>query len=196
MESRTALLSAAIVLLLAGCTRPTPAPAVADAATAPPTASAGLRYGAVMSEVGRRFELAGRASVAGRFELAEFEVGELGELFDDDLPRAELPKEGPTGALPALADAFAKTVPPDLRKAAKAKDARAFTDAFGRAAATCNACHQAAGKAFIQVPSVPGTSVPELEPTGAPTSLPTASPPPLPKAPPARATSKNPGFGF
>ena len=116
-----------------------------------------------MSEVGRRFELAGRAAVAHRFELASFEVGELAELFEGDLPNAELPKEGPTAALPALAAAFAKTHPPELAKAAKANDAQAFADAFQRASVACNGCHQASGHGFIQIPSVPGRSVPDLE---------------------------------
>ena len=55
-------------------------------------------FGSVMAEVGRRFELAGRAGLANRFELAAFEVGEIGELFEGELPRAELPKEGPTAS--------------------------------------------------------------------------------------------------
>ena len=59
-----------------------------------------------MVQVGRRFELAGRAAVANRFELAAFEAGELGELFENDVPRASLPKEGPTTQIPAMAKAF------------------------------------------------------------------------------------------
>jgi cytochrome c553 len=186
------LLAAALVAFasIVGCSRATPAPPTTHDA-APPVVGVRPRYGAVMAEVGRRFELAGRAAVAGRFELAEFEVGELGELFDE-LPSAELPKEGPTAALPALADAFAKTAPADLAKAAKASDARAFADAFARAAAQCNACHKSAEKAFIQVPSVPGKSVPELEAVAipsAPLAPPSAST--APKGPP-RAPSSGP----
>jgi hypothetical protein len=117
-----------------------------------------------MVEVGRRFEIAGRAAAANRFELAEFEAGELGELFENDVPGAELPKEGPTAHIPALAKAFLETSPPELKKAAQSKNARAFGDAFAHAAAACNGCHQASAKGFIQVPSVPGKGVPELEP--------------------------------
>jgi hypothetical protein len=36
--------------------------------------------GEVMSQVGHRFEMAGRAAKANRFEMAAFEVGELEEL--------------------------------------------------------------------------------------------------------------------
>jgi cytochrome c553 len=140
----------ALLVLVAGCSRPAPT-------------SHEPRYGAVMSEVGRRFELAGRAASANRFELAAFEVGELQELFDGDLRHAELPKEGDTTVLPAMADAFAKTNAPALLQAAKSKDARAFADAFERAAAACNGCHQASGHGFIEVPKAPGKAIPDLD---------------------------------
>jgi len=42
--------------------------------------------GEVMMQIGKRFEVAGRAAAANRFELAAFEVGELGELFESDVP--------------------------------------------------------------------------------------------------------------
>ena len=132
--------------------------------SAPP---APVRYGPIMAETGRRFELAGRAAAAGRFELAAFEAGELQELFEDDLPRAELPKEGPTATLPALASDFSKTHPPALKKAAAAKDRAAFADAFQRAATACNACHQASGRGFLEIPSALEKSVPNLEPISA-----------------------------
>ena len=48
----------------------------------------GLRYGPLMVEVARRFEVIGKAFLARRFDLADFEVGEMGEIFVDDLPRA------------------------------------------------------------------------------------------------------------
>jgi hypothetical protein len=119
--------------------------------------------GEVMVTVGRRFEVAGRAATAGRWELAAFEAGELGELFESDVPRASLPKEGPVAQIPAMAKAFLESAPPDLEKAAQAKDRAAFAAAFERAAAQCNACHKSAEKAFIQVPSVPGQAVPVLD---------------------------------
>lgn len=124
--------------------------------------------GDVMVQVGRRFEIAGRAAAAGRFELAAFEAGELGELFEDAVPRATLPKEGPTAHIRPMAAAFRSTAPEELRKAAVTSDARAFAQAFQHTASLCNACHQASAKGFIQVPSVPGRSVPDLEPLAPP----------------------------
>lgn len=120
-------------------------------------------YGDVMSDVGRRFELAGRAAAANRFELAAFEIGEMRELFEGDLSRATLPKEGPKEALASTAKGFVEVNLPELEKAASAKDARAFAAAFQRASVTCNGCHTSSGHGFIQIPSVPGKSVPDLE---------------------------------
>lgn len=166
----------------AGCSQGGASPPPAGSATAAPAASAmaapaehspaareaAPRYGALMAEVGRRFELAGRASAAGRFELASFEIEEMEELFEEDLPRAEPPKEGSSTSLPGMADAFLKTHPPELKKAAAAGDQAAFAGAFQRAAETCNACHKASGHGFIEIPSVPGKAVPDIEPPGAP----------------------------
>jgi hypothetical protein len=117
-----------------------------------------------MAEVARRFETAGRAAVAKRYELAAFEAGELGELFEDDVPRASPPKEGPTAHLPAMAKAFLDAHPATLEKAAQARDAKAFAAAFAQAAHACNQCHDASGKAFIHVPDVPGKAVPDVDP--------------------------------
>ena len=117
-----------------------------------------------MAEVGRRFELAGRATTANRFELAAFEVGELRELFEEDLSRAEPPKEGTSGVLPGFADAFLKGPLPALEKASAARDRTAFASAFRDASTTCNGCHQASGHGFVVVPSEMAVGVPDLSP--------------------------------
>jgi len=117
-----------------------------------------------MAEVGQRFERAGRAASAGRFEFADFEAGELGELFDEDLPRAELPKEGSSATLAAQDVAFAKAYPDRLKKAAGARDLVAFRVAFRDAALACNACHQASGHGFVEIPTEIGKPVPNLDP--------------------------------
>ena len=141
-----------------------------SSAEASPAAAApeGPGLGEVMVVVGRRFETAGRAAQAGRWELATFEADELGELFESDVPHASLPKEGPTAQIPAMARAFLASVPPDLAKAAATRDRATFAAAFERAAAQCNACHASAAKGFIEVPSVPGAAVPRLDPIAAP----------------------------
>jgi hypothetical protein len=128
-----------------------------------------------MADVARRFEIAGRAEAAGRFELAEFEAGEIEELFETDVPSAELPKEGPTAHIPAMAKAFLATNAPELRKAAASKDRKAFDAAFQRTAAACNGCHAASAKGFIEVPTTPGSSVPVVDPLAAASAAPAAS---------------------
>jgi hypothetical protein len=122
------------------------------------------RYGAVMVELGRRFELAGRAANAGRFELAAFEAREIRELFDQDLPRAGPPKEGDASALFALAQAFRDSAPDRLKKAAEARDVAQFRAEFAAASVLCNDCHQSSGHGYIEVPSMPGKPVPDLDP--------------------------------
>jgi hypothetical protein len=149
-------------------------------------AAEGRGLGDVMADVGRRFEVLGRAAAVNRFELAAYEADELGELFENDVPRATLPKEGPTAQIPGLSKQFLQTAQPALIKAAQAKDPVAFGAAYADAAAQCNACHQSAEKGFIQVPGTPGQQVPVLAPMPV-TPLPPASQPvpPLPRLSPA-----------
>jgi hypothetical protein len=117
-----------------------------------------------MVEVGQRFERAGRAASAGRFDLAGYEVDELGEVFGEELPRAELPKEGPTASLPAMAAAFAKTYPERLKAAVAAHDLDRFRTAFRETSVSCNACHQVSGHGFIEIPDALDKAVPNLDP--------------------------------
>jgi len=167
---RTCAAIAVLSVTLGGCSRQD-APALMPATDAGEAKGAdeaedddGPSLGNVMVQVARRFEIAGRAAAANRFELAEFEAGEIEEVFGDEVPHASLPKEGPTAHIPAMAKAFLTTNAPELKKAAAAKDPKAFEAAFQRASAACNGCHQASAKGFIQVPSVPGRSVPDVDP--------------------------------
>jgi len=126
--------------------------------------TSGLRYGPLMVEVARRFELAGRAFESRRFDLAKFEVDELGEIFHDDLPHAEPPPESAGVNLAGVVDAFAKTNLPDLEAAVASHDRQRFDAAFRRAAETCNGCHKTSGHPFIEVPDAPGRAVPVIGP--------------------------------
>lgn len=116
-----------------------------------------------MSEVGRRFELLGRALVAGRWELAEYERGEIDEAFTEALPSADPPKEGHPEVLPGQVTAFRATPLPDLEKALASHDPANARAAFARMAASCNGCHQASGHGFIEVPAEPGHAVPNTD---------------------------------
>lgn len=120
-------------------------------------------WGSVMTGVARRFEQFGRAAAAGRFDFADYELGEIEEEFET-LPHASLPREGHPEVLPNLAAAFERTNLPDLARALKARDKAQTAAAFARTATACNACHNASGHGFIEVPLVEGKSVPNLEP--------------------------------
>jgi mono/diheme cytochrome c family protein len=131
---------------------------------ATPAPESGPRYVELMSEVGRRFEFAGRSMRAGRLALAAYELEELQEIFDDDLPKAAPPRVTGGADLPGVAAAFRQTNLPELLAAVRARDARAFGAAYARAAETCNGCHRASGHEFIEVPTLPGAAVPRLDP--------------------------------
>lgn len=175
----------ACALVLAGCSRGDPSGATSRdvPAAAPPP-----RLGAVMSEVGRRFELAGRAALGGKFDLAAYEADELGELFEEDVGRAAPPKEGNPSVIGPMAMTFGATFPKALVGAAASHDRAAFEAAFARTADACNACHQASGHGFIGVPSVPGRPVPELG--DAPTPPPAPGPIPEPPGPAGRSRER------
>lgn len=141
--------------LLGACSRP-----AGDEQRAGSAAPARAPYGVVMADVARRFELLGRAAVAGRFELAEYQLGELAEQFEDTLPQAAPPREGHPEVLPAMASEFLRASVPELKRALGARDRAAIAPAFERVATACNGCHRASGHGFIEVPLVAGRAVP------------------------------------
>ena len=146
------------IAVCVGCTKPADAPAAA--------APQGKHFGDIMSEVGRRFERAGRAVVAGRWELAGYDLGEIDELFAD-IPDAIMPEDVTIDVRP-IAKAFVDTHPAELKKAIAAKDRAAFEAAFARAAGACNGCHQTAKRTFIEVPTKVGVAVPVIDVVAAP----------------------------
>jgi cytochrome c556 len=152
---RVVHLAAVALVFVSGCKRP----GADDRSEAPR-----VTYGAAMADVARRFEVLGRATKGGRYELASYELGEIQETFEGTLPHAAPPREGHPEVLPKLAKAFLDAAVPDLRRALASHDRAAATAAFARTAAECNACHSASGHAFVEVPSVLGRSVPETEP--------------------------------
>lgn len=126
-----------------------------------------VRIGAVMMETGRRLETAGRASRAGRWELAEYEVHEIEELFETDMSRALLPGDCDDQIADQMFEQLDREQLRALRDAAHARDEAAFASAFRTATASCNGCHGACRVPFVQVPSEPGEAVPRLDPPSA-----------------------------
>ena len=122
-------------------------------------------WGTHMMEVGYRFALAGRAAESQNFALADYELDELGEAFAR-VKNVPAPEDVPKSVkLAGLVDAYQRDTLPALRKAAKAKDLRAFRNVYAQAVVQCNGCHKTAEKPFLKVPAIPqGATFLELKP--------------------------------
>ncbi len=104
----------------------------------------------------------GLAGAAGNWAYAAYELGELGETFDDV---GELvPKHGNLMIAPAIA-ATVKPPMAALDKAIKAKDAAAFKTAYGQLTDSCNACHTSAEHPMIviKVPDAAASPFPDQD---------------------------------
>lgn len=132
---------------------------VACARPAPPAAP--RRLGSVMAEIGARFSRAGRAVLADRWGLANYDVAELGEAIVHDWTDASW-----KGNQEVEKDArdFATTTFPNLQRTVRGRDRAAAATAFAEAARACNACHRAAAVDFIEVPEALGADSPSLAP--------------------------------
>ncbi|HUJ63702.1 MAG TPA: hypothetical protein VLX92_34620 [Kofleriaceae bacterium] len=126
-------------------------------AAAAPRASCPRRLGDAMDEAGRRFNRAERAVLAGRWELASYDLAELAEVFTDDL--ADSSWNG-RPQLARLAQQFSTMQVAALRDAARARDRQSFEHAVSDAAHACNECHKAADQAYIQISDRLGADAP------------------------------------
>jgi hypothetical protein len=89
------------------------------------------------------------AGQAGNWPLAEYELDELKEGFEDIVKYHPTHDDVPTGT---MATAVVDGEVAALNKAiGGAKDRKQFTAGFDKLTAACNACHQAAKHAFIVV---------------------------------------------
>ena len=85
---------------------------------------------------------------AGNWALADYELDELKEGFEDISKYYPVKDDVPTGT---MAEAVAAKEVVDLAKAIEAKDKKNFAAAFERLTTSCNACHQASKKDFIRI---------------------------------------------
>jgi hypothetical protein len=95
------------------------------------------------------------AGEAGNWDLASYEIKELGEGFDDILkyhPTHEESPVAPKDAIPKMVTAPLA----DLRGVVEKKDSAAFEPAFDAFTASCNNCHQATNFSFnvVQRPTM------------------------------------------
>ena len=119
------------------------------------------RLGGAMAELGARFERAGKAVIANRWDLANYDIAELGEVVEHDWTPASWKGNEKVAD---LANAFATRTQPALQMTVRGRDRDAAARVFAEAARACNACHKAAGVAFIEVPEALGAASPVLDP--------------------------------
>jgi hypothetical protein len=88
------------------------------------------------------------AGQAGNWPLADYELDELKEGFEDIVKYFPTKDDAPTGP---MASAVIEKEVAELNKAIEAKNAKQFAAAFEKLTASCNACHQSSKKPFIVV---------------------------------------------
>ncbi len=88
------------------------------------------------------------AGSAGNGPLADYELDELKEGFDD--VHKQFPVHDGQRLTPLL-EGIEKAAIPNLAKTIAAQDAARFPDAFDALTAACNGCHQSAKHGFIVI---------------------------------------------
>ena len=88
------------------------------------------------------------AGQAGNWPLADYELDELKEGYEDIVKYFPTKDDVPTGP---MASAVIEKEVAELSKAIEAKNAKQFAAAFDKLTASCNACHQSSKKPFIVV---------------------------------------------
>jgi hypothetical protein len=94
------------------------------------------------------------AGEAGNWELAAYELDELGEGFDDIVKFHPTHKDSPVAPKDAIPRMIIEPVK-EVRAAVERKDPRAFAASYDALTAACNNCHQATNFGFnrVQKPS-------------------------------------------
>jgi hypothetical protein len=90
------------------------------------------------------------AQQAGNWDLAAYELDELGEGFDDVIKFHPTHKESPVAPKDAIPRMITKPIA-DLRSAIGRKDTAAFAQAYDALTDACNRCHQATNFGFNRV---------------------------------------------
>jgi hypothetical protein len=99
------------------------------------------------------------AGQAGNWELADYELDELGEGFDDIVKFHPTHKDSPVAPKDAIPRMVTQPLA-DLRTAVSKKDSSAFPQAFDALTAACNNCHQATNFGFNRVQRPDGNPYP------------------------------------
>jgi len=132
-------------LLGAACGRPA---SVASSAAVPEAFVPGL--GEMMSLQQMSHVKLWFAGQADNWDLAAYEIDELGEGFDDVVKFHPTHKDSPVAPKDAIPRMVTEPLK-DLRAAIDKKDSRAFEQAYDALTASCNNCHQATNFGFNRV---------------------------------------------
>ena len=137
-----------IVLALPGaaCRQSTPA----ATASKPATEAYAPGLGEIMTLQQMRHTKLWLSGEAGNWDLAAYEIKELGEGFDDVVkfhPTHEESPVAPKDAIPRMITAPLA----DVRAAVDRKDAKGFEQAYDTLTKACNDCHQATNFSFNRV---------------------------------------------
>jgi hypothetical protein len=146
-RSATTLFMIAVtsVLGLTACGRQSTPPAAGSSSAASEAYAPGL--GEIMSFQQMRHVKLWFAGQAGNWDLAAYEVDELGEGFDDIVKYHPTHKDSPVAPKDAIPRMVTEPVA-SLRAAVDKKDPAAFVQAFDALTAACNNCHQATNFGF------------------------------------------------
>ena len=118
------------------------------AATAEPNDPFKPGLGEIMSLQQMRHIKLWFAGQAGNWGLADYELDELKEGFEDIAKYYPTHDGVPTGT---MAEAIIAREVADLNKIIEAKDKKQFVAAYDKLTASCNACHQASKHEFIAI---------------------------------------------
>ena len=127
----------------AGCQQTAPP----SPAAAPPAESFVPGLGEIMTLQQMRHAKLWLAGNAGNWPLADYELKELGEGFDDVVTLHPTHEESPVDPKDAVPRIVTQPMA-DLRAVVDRKDAAAFPAAFDALTTACNNCHQATNFGF------------------------------------------------
>jgi hypothetical protein len=139
------MLAVTSVLGLTACGRQSTPPAAGPSSAASEAYAPGL--GEIMSFQQMRHVKLWFAGQAGNWDLAAYEVDEIGEGFDDIVKYHPTHKDSPVAPKDAIPRMVTEPVA-SLRAAVDKKDPAAFVQAFDALTAACNNCHQATNFGF------------------------------------------------
>ena len=88
------------------------------------------------------------AGAAKNWPLADYELDELKEGFDDVIKFFPMKDDMPIGQ---MAGSTAVPVLPEVKSAIEARDGTKFAAAFDKLTAACNTCHQSSNHGFIVI---------------------------------------------